>query len=576
MSYMKSGLPWLYDDVTGDIVGVKDQNGGELNFVASAPVQSANFTPNTTTAVAQNASGTLTALTLGGVAYTVTKDANGLVTQFSSASDDLATFPVLDYTSTDPSIVLKSSLTSAASVTAPAINTNGATGTVVGATFDATLGMKPSASGGAGCIFTYAAAIAALNTEGQISIEVESFYLNSWNAISASYSTYNPADDSTDIKYFLQWDTVNSGGAGGLTAGNWGALRKSCAGVTSGASANSGGMSGKVTDSDAANAGSPVNSWGKPAVGRFSRVTLAWRGNIAWMYINGYQMNTPATCTQNVLGMMSYICCGALSHTSGRAPQGVYFRNFLLSTKAPRIAYDPKFKHVATFGDSFSTANAAPTTNEPYTSGVGQDEMLVLTTRNQMLDAGINPGKISAFGRPGGFVVGQLSADASHRIDNAVATLITAAPSHLIWSGGNNDVESAGYTHALFLAHIQNVFLQIAYGCPDLKLVIINTIPYHDANAGSNTVGIHANITDANSILAALPAWWAQYHRCPMILVDQYTILGSNGLTVPNVFAGQAAITNGYTTTLSNFHPSGEGNRLLAQAGILPALVRYG
>jgi len=37
MSFMKSGLPFLYDDVTGDIVGVKDPDGSE-HFFARSPI----------------------------------------------------------------------------------------------------------------------------------------------------------------------------------------------------------------------------------------------------------------------------------------------------------------------------------------------------------------------------------------------------------------------------------------------------------------------------------------------------------------------------------------------------------
>lgn len=34
MPYMKSGQPWLYDEASGDIVGVKDSDGGERFFQA--------------------------------------------------------------------------------------------------------------------------------------------------------------------------------------------------------------------------------------------------------------------------------------------------------------------------------------------------------------------------------------------------------------------------------------------------------------------------------------------------------------------------------------------------------------
>lgn len=43
MSYMKSGVPWLYDEETGDIVGFKDPDGGEHllpEFVVSSEAPS--------------------------------------------------------------------------------------------------------------------------------------------------------------------------------------------------------------------------------------------------------------------------------------------------------------------------------------------------------------------------------------------------------------------------------------------------------------------------------------------------------------------------------------------------------
>lgn len=44
MSYMKVGLPWIYDDVSGDIVGIKDADGGETLFV-KATIDPTTLTP---------------------------------------------------------------------------------------------------------------------------------------------------------------------------------------------------------------------------------------------------------------------------------------------------------------------------------------------------------------------------------------------------------------------------------------------------------------------------------------------------------------------------------------------------
>lgn len=44
-TYMKSGQPWLYDSTSGDIVGVKDSDGGETMFAAWNPTNTALVDP---------------------------------------------------------------------------------------------------------------------------------------------------------------------------------------------------------------------------------------------------------------------------------------------------------------------------------------------------------------------------------------------------------------------------------------------------------------------------------------------------------------------------------------------------
>ena len=43
-TYMKPGQPWLYDSASGDIVGVKDADGGETIFAAVSTDSSGNVT----------------------------------------------------------------------------------------------------------------------------------------------------------------------------------------------------------------------------------------------------------------------------------------------------------------------------------------------------------------------------------------------------------------------------------------------------------------------------------------------------------------------------------------------------
>ena len=41
-TFMKSGQPWLFDSASGDIVGVKDVDGGETFFIREATDASGN------------------------------------------------------------------------------------------------------------------------------------------------------------------------------------------------------------------------------------------------------------------------------------------------------------------------------------------------------------------------------------------------------------------------------------------------------------------------------------------------------------------------------------------------------
>ena len=46
-TFMKPGQPWLYDDASGDIVGVKDRDGGETIFIKWNPTSTAPAHPAT-------------------------------------------------------------------------------------------------------------------------------------------------------------------------------------------------------------------------------------------------------------------------------------------------------------------------------------------------------------------------------------------------------------------------------------------------------------------------------------------------------------------------------------------------
>jgi hypothetical protein len=107
-------------------------------------------------------------------------------------------FGILPYDSTDSSILLKSSLTSAGSVSAPSI---GSAGTVVGTghTFDSVLGFKAATSGNSGIYFQNLTGYAALDAAGQISFEIE-------KAIVGSYSpTYASEGTTPSTQWTLTW-----------------------------------------------------------------------------------------------------------------------------------------------------------------------------------------------------------------------------------------------------------------------------------------------------------------------------------------------------------------------------------
>ena len=93
MPFMKQGQPWLYDDATGDMIGVKDPDGGERYFDAQSYTAAtlpdpATLAPGTTVAV-----GTNVAMAIGGNWCYISQAKGAVALESSTNGEDSGWLP---------------------------------------------------------------------------------------------------------------------------------------------------------------------------------------------------------------------------------------------------------------------------------------------------------------------------------------------------------------------------------------------------------------------------------------------------------------------------------------------------
>lgn len=440
---------------------------------------------------------------------------------------------ILPYGSTDPSIIFKCSLQSAADIAAPAV---GPAGTITGTGHTiSSLGFHPAATGNSGITFSNLTGHLDLDRAGQISFECDSYTIT---AEQASYGSTGYTPGGTE--WFLTWDD-------GATAG-W--LRKIS--LTN--------FDVRVHPSDTTIGVVLLHSQERPT-GTYSRVTLSWRGANVDMWIDGYRV-TPNVQTFRVnLLAAQFKNLNILSHIGGVNPSRVsYMRNILVSSKPVIYPVPASMASICVFGHSFANANADDNNTTSNLDGQLKQKIRKYCT----LFGGFVPGNIITGGIGGGYVDTALIGDTNFHLSTKVAAAMALSPQKVIVLAGTNDVNAAAFSASAFETAFKSMMSSFATGlnAANITKIVVCTVCSVIGLSGEDNPTTAANITAANATINALPAWWNSTHPTlsgRLVIADTFTAWGGARPT-QKVMIGQLL------GTLLDLHPTPLGNDLLAKS----------
>lgn len=435
---------------------------------------------------------------------------------------------ILPFDSTDSSIILRTSLTSAASVAAPAV---GPAGVIYGTahTFDSR-GFRAAPTGNSGIRFSNPTGFAALDNAGQISFEISREVLCALQSSVQSSGT-NPGGP----EWVLTWD---AGGA------EWGAMRK-IGGVPS---------SWQVRTHNSGDTGSTlyVHSENKPEM---VRVTTSWIGGLISMWIDGAPIpawtTAPTRVTRwaNQFQNISVMCFGTGSNPS----RDGFMRNLIISSEPVMLPRHP-LKRVAFLGHSFSVSYSANTVNN-----LNYDVQIASELRKLCVARGFDV-ETNAFGVGGAYWDPAITAfDIRDYITAAMASL----PNILVLFGGTNDVGGGSFNATTVDTEIKAALTTIAGNAAigAVERIVFCTTPTRFGLSTGWTDVTRANIVAHNASIRALPVWWnatfpAQTGK--LVVADAFSAWGGMD-TTRQVMAGQRS------GAFDDLHPNCLGSQIFAQ-----------
>ncbi len=434
---------------------------------------------------------------------------------------------IISFGSNDPSVIMQSSLTSAASI----ISITG--GSVTGSpSFDPVKGMLPGATGGAYFQGNF------LNTQyaGQLSIEVEKTLIS------------QPSPDQI------------SGGIGGSEGYNhlvdgWLTLldiRSADGTAIAGLGlTNLAAVGGGYAQTNYIGLG--VHSAGKSD---FVRVTLSWVGDTCDLYIDGLLQNT---ISGRAAGLdFGRIAVGYSPPGSSRE-QNYYIRNLVLSSQPVTFPVHPLLSNIVIYGDSFaSQAN-------PYLIGSTHfDSTAGFQLIRDMNNVGMSIGHLVLKDYPGQVlnknpdsnqISFQLGTNRFGGTADKLTDVVNANADYVIIMGGTNDATGdaaeRGAVAPSFAADLLSMCRTILNN-PQTKGIIMQTLMSAKGNSTYATPTYVANVAAVNATIKALPAAWDSMYPGEMgkvKVVDTFSATGGE-LAAANMENGTL------TGELNDLHPA--------------------
>lgn len=440
---------------------------------------------------------------------------------------------IIPFDSDDPSILLKSTLTSAASITSPLV---GSAGSVNGSghTFDSTYGFKNPATGTSGVTWANLTGYQALDNAGQISFEIER------EAVCAKATVYGSTGDNPPADYSgqtLAWVIVWTAD-GGTTYGN---IRKSqgdANGLTI-ATKQAGETAGFVS----------LHTQLKP---QFVRVTMSWRPGYFEMFIDGRPVSFSTVPTRDLAWADQFKTIWLQHFNGGNGVRGRYMRNILVSNKPVMLPKTQKIR-VAFYGHSFSANYGLSNGSSAYDDTMGQMLRGMYALRNSDVEINVD-------GVGGGYVISALtSAGFQLRNSTFINSLGARKANRILLMAGTNDVGNVGFSSGAYDTDFKAMLTAIdaTHDRSFEQKILVCNVPTRNAETSTWSQTIADNITAANLVHAALPAWWNTNFAArtgQLIALDLFSAWGGMIPTDP-VQTGQLSGAS------ANLHPSGLGSQ---------------
>jgi len=461
---------------------------------------------------------------------------------------------LLQFGSTDPSILLQCSLASSAAVTA-------AGGTDLGNnTFDPDLGMKSNGqtSATSGARFISIPSFATLDYAGQISFDIETAAIATTNttarSVGAGWSSTNHILVCTSAAGVTDYFRIAMTASEVLFAGH---------------------VVGSATKGTNPNSLSPALLCHSVGKGRFTRVTYTWAGNNWALLYDGMPVYNGTSGGVRPPNFCTRINIFSPEGLGDSAMPGYYVKNLLVSNQPVQIGVHPGIGSLAFCGHSFAERALIQDWTKAaadlyYDMSIGMCLKRVLNLQYG-IDAHIPFDNSLNFNSPGAYI----NSARSPKISDKVTLCAAAMPQTVVYMGGLNDTQ-ANSLRATWLAERATVLadlktqLSTLLAAPNTRTVILCDVTSTICNTSAYAITANdASVQEINTDMLTIPAWWdaANPTRAGAIRIAKtFEAMGRDSTT-------NGAMVGSMRGTFDNAHPSPIGCYYHAVA-IAEALMR--
>ena len=471
----------------------------------------------------------------------------------------------LPYGSTDTSVLLQVPLTAALTAADVPYSTVTIVGSGTAPAHDAVNGMTANDQAdhaGTDCSYKFTGpdgGISALDTQGQLSIEVEREWLCD-NTLTDS-TGYVPTDHEGLVSL-----TSTSGDASHTQHV---LFEKRTLGQLRGTMTPAVNLSLSFHEFEAAGASqggdTRIHSEGLPD---FVTVNIGWwggfvSGGICVMAVDGHVISYGSPVHANVAGVFDTFFLGS-DHTSANEFVGShYFRNLQVSSAKPVWDMSEELASIAFLSDSLLDAGNVTISDNNSANNTSQFAMQKWLTKYGKHTGEINVDENGGWGI-GTYVTSQQLVD---RLPTVQA--FSPAPTALVISAGTNDFVNSSYSGTDFTAEYKDLLEQAFFGAAKdgrtpINHILISKMPPRYASSGNpvnDNATWAANQTDVLARVDALVSWWdATYPTWAgrVRVLDLWTLFGADNLQARNSVYP--------THTIDDTHMGSKWNRLTGEA----------